>query len=96
MLRRLIGAAAIVVLSAGFARAQVYQSLPNYGLNDDSVRFGLLPYYESSRSPEDLVRDQEGERRYRETMAKIPDKKSSNDPWRKLRATPTADRYRPE
>jgi hypothetical protein len=100
MLRRLIGAAAIVVLSAGLACAQIYESLPGYGLNyDDSARFGLVPYYESTRSPEDLVRDQDSERRYRETMAKIPDKKPSNDPWRKVRAAPAAvpaDRHRPE
>ena len=105
MSRRLVTAAALVVMSAGFARAQVTDSLPGYGGPDDYNYqvWSILPDYEQVRSPAQLQRDAEIERRYNETLrSKIPDKKASNDPWRTVRRAPTTpavtkpDRYRPE
>jgi hypothetical protein len=106
MPRTLATAAAFVLLSAGLAQAQITDSLPGYGGPDDYNYqiYSILPDYEQVRSPEQLRRDAEIERRYNETLrTKIPDKKaSSNDPWRTVRRAPSPpvvnkpDRYRPE
>lgn len=106
MLQILIGAVALIILSTGFARAQVTTSLPGYGPDYSGYPvWAISPDYEQTRSPEQLRRDAEIERRYRDTVErKIPDKKGSNDPWHKIRQAPTAtaarpsvpDRYRPE
>jgi hypothetical protein len=42
------------------------------------------------------MRAQQIERDYRRTMAKIPDKKPSKDPWAGIRASTPADRHRAE
>jgi hypothetical protein len=42
------------------------------------------------------MRAQQIEQDYRRTMAKIPDKKPSKDPWAGVRATTPVDRHRPE
>jgi len=41
------------------------------------------------------MREVEIERKYKETLKKIPNKKPSNDPWVGVRPAPVADRYRP-
>jgi hypothetical protein len=97
MLRKLIFAAAIAVLSAGSARAQVTGPLPNTGLDGD--RFNWAAAYTHSRVPEQVGREVEIERNYREAVKKIPDKKPSNDPWKTVRPAATAsapDRHRPQ
>ena len=105
MLRKLAAAFALIVLGTGFARAQVTGSLPGYGGPDDYNYqvWSIIPDYDQVRSPAQLQRDAEFERRYNETLrSKIPDKKVSNDPWRTVRRAPTTpavtqpDRYRPE
>jgi hypothetical protein len=102
MLRKLIGAAAIVVLSAGLARAQVTSSLPGSGPYDGTsdFNFNIMPDYDQTRPLAEIERDREIERRYRETIrARIPDRKpASNDPWKSVRQAPAVayDRYRPE
>jgi hypothetical protein len=99
MPRTLILAAALVMLSAGLARAQVNDittGLPDYGSN----YFYLTPSYERPITAEDMRRDNLIEQKYRETLrTKIPDKKPSNDPWRNVRPAATAaayDRHRPQ
>ena len=93
MLSKFLCAAAIAVLSAEFARAQVAdisRALPdsaNYGLS-------LTPIYERPITAQDM-RDMEIERKYRETLARIPNKKPSRDPWAGVRTPAAEDRHRP-
>ena len=100
MLRKLIGAAAIIVLFAGAAHAQYTGPLPNSGFDDGRFNMNLWPAIGRSHAPEDAWREYEIERQYQETLrTKIPDRKPSNDPWRKIRPAPAAssvDRHRVE
>jgi hypothetical protein len=83
MLRRLIFAAAVAVISAGSARAQVTPLTS--GLPEGS--YWALSYG-NSRTPEQVGREVEIERDYREAVKKIPDKKPTNDPWKTVRTAP--------
>jgi hypothetical protein len=95
MLRKLIAAAAIAVLPAGLARAQVADI--RTGLPAGSYYWNSYPIYEHSRTPEQAGREFEIEQNYRAAVKKIPDKKGSNDPWRNIRPAASAvDRHRPE
>ena len=97
MLRKPIFAAALVVLSAGFARAQY--SGPYAYQDSNYVGIPFITDYEGKRSYADIQRDRQIEQAYRETVRRIPDKKPSNDPWKKIRPTEAAisvDRHRPE
>jgi len=90
MLHRLCVAAAIIVVSAGTARAQVVPG-------DSPNRWNAAWAYGVARShdPETVWRNQEVERKYQEVVKSIPAKKGSNDPWRNLRAAPAeVDRHR--
>jgi len=90
MLHRLCVAAAIIVMSAGTARAQVVPG-------DSPNRWNAAWAYGVARShdPETVWRNQEVERKYQEVVKSIPAKKGSNDPWRNLRAAPAeVDRHR--
>lgn len=84
MLRTVVGAALIIAVLAGAARAQV----------------PLLPYVEPpSRPSENALQQAEGERVHRQALKNIPDRKPSNDPWRSVRSTaknPALDRHRVE
>jgi hypothetical protein len=44
--------------------------------------------YANSRTPEQVGRELEIERNYREAVKKIPDRKPSNDPWKIVRQAP--------
>ena len=100
MLRRLISAAVLIVLSTSLARAQITDITSGRPDGTDYYyRWGAFPTgYERSRSPEDAVRDTEIEMKYRDTLkTRIPDRKPSNDPWKTIRPAPTAvavDRHR--
>ena len=97
MSRKLIGAAAIVVLSAGIAHAQYTGPLPNSGYDDDQFRFNMWPPLSRAQTQEDVGREHDIEQRYQETLKKIPNRKPSNDPWRKIRPAPAAvDRHKIE
>lgn len=100
MSRMLVITATAVVLTTSLARAQITDSLPGYGPDNSGPTFSMLPDYERTRSLADIQRDAEIEQKYKETMRnRIPDKKASNDPWRKIRPAPAAaaaDRYRPD
>jgi hypothetical protein len=86
MSRKLATAAAFLVLSAGLAHAQAGGSYG--GVMDSGMSLGSNT--SSGRSPEELERDKEIERKYQETIRKIPDKKVANDPWKTMRAAPAA------
>ena len=94
MLGKLIAAAALAVVSAGVAHAQVTGAVPNTGgFDDQQFYWNVMPTYERRETPE----DRELERRYRDTLrTRIPDKKPSNDPWKSIRQAPAYDRHRPE
>ena len=94
MPRQLFAALALVVLSTGIARAQITPITS--GLPDSAYNYGftLSPGYETPISAQGL-REMEIERKYKETLKKIPDKKPSNDPWAGFRQAPVADRHRP-
>ena len=81
MLRHLLFATALIVLSAGAARAQTE----------------LWLFVPRDRVPEDAGREREAERRYQETMKKTNTApKAAYDPWRSIRPAPTADRHQPQ
>ena len=95
MLLKPFAAAALVLLSTGLARAQITPITS--GLPDSAYNYGytLSPGYETPMSAQG-VRDMEIERKYNETLKKIPNKKPSNDPWASVRQAPVADRHRPQ
>lgn len=99
MVRKLIAATAVIVLSAGAAPAQVTGPIPNTP-QDNSTTWNMWAITGSSRTPEDAGREHEIERKYQETLkTKIPDKKVPNDPWRNIRQAPAAtvvDRHKPQ
>ena len=100
MLRHLILAAAMAVLPASLAGAQITDITSGRPDGADSyyLNWGAFPNYPRSRSPEDAGRDTEIEAKYRDTLkTRIPDKKPSNDPWKTIRQAPVAvDRHRPQ
>jgi hypothetical protein len=99
MLRMLLGAAVLVALSTGVARAQITDSLPGSAGYDNRFYFPGVPLVRE-RDPEDAGREHEIEQRYQQTLrTRIPDKKVPNDPWRNIRtlpATPAVDRHKPQ
>ncbi len=108
MLRHLILAAAMTVLPAGVACAQITDITSGLPPGAGIYSWGAFPSagYGRPRSPEDAGRDTEIEMKYNETLkSKIPDKKPSNDPWKSIRpaaaqparaapAVPAYDRHR--
>ena len=95
ILYRLVGAVTILALFAENARAQVLGDSPSAG--NAAWAYGVA----RSHDPEKAWREQEAERKYRDVVKKIPDKKSSNDPWKGVRqesaassAASSADRHR--
>jgi hypothetical protein len=65
--------AAVFALLAGPAYAQ---QMPNINLIPET----------SSKSPEEKAADAERDKAYRESLKKIPDAKTSSDPWGGVRA----------
>lgn len=58
--------------------APAYAQMPNLNLLQEGP----------SKSPEEKAADAEREKAYKETLKKIPDAKSSNDPWGGMRSDP--------
>jgi hypothetical protein len=87
-----IVALVLIVLSASFAHAQITPIASGLPDNANDYRFGRTPGYERPLTAQDM-REVEIERKYKETLKKIPNKKPTNDPWAGVR--PVADRYRP-
>ncbi|WFU75874.1 hypothetical protein [Bradyrhizobium sp. CB2312] len=67
-------AAVLLAVAAGPAYAQ----MPNLNLLQDGP----------SKTPEEKAADAEREKAYKETLKKIPDAKSSSDPWGGMRSDP--------
>ncbi len=95
MLRLSIAAFALAVLPAELARAQITDITTGRPPGADGQGISFFGAYERPMTAADM-RAQEIERDYRRTMAKIPDKKPSKDPWAGIRATAPADRNRAE
>ena len=73
-----LSAAAIVALLAGWAAPAAAQ-MPNINLLQDAP----------SKTSEEKEADAAREKAYKETLRKIPDAKSSSDPWGGVRTTDT-------
>jgi len=72
---KILRATAMLVLLTGPAFAQ----MPNVN---------LIPEVES-KTPEQIERDQQLQRAYRDSLRKIPDAKAANDPWGTVRGAET-------
>ena len=93
MLQKLLGAAAITVLFAGTAYAQFGEANGNTGLGNGGLNGNMIPDNRRRLTPEEAQREREIEAQYNRTVNdKIPDKKSSNDPWGNVRSAPAAAR----
>jgi hypothetical protein len=71
---RIFRAAVLVALLAGFSAPALAQT-PN---------INLMPEFQS-KTPEEKEIDAQREKAYRESLRKIPDAKTSNDPWGTVR-----------
>ena len=74
---RIIGAAAVIALLAGPAYAQM--QTPN---------INLIPEL-ASKTPEEKEQEAVRDKAYRESLRKIPDAKTSSDPWGNVRSVDT-------
>ena len=96
MLRLPIAVLALAVLSPALARAQIDDITTGRPPGANGPNFNVLGgAYERPMSAADM-RAQEFEQDYRRTLAKIPDKRPSRDPWSGIRAATPADRHRPQ
>jgi hypothetical protein len=87
MLRKLAQASAILILLTGDGYCQLGSGSGNSG---STMPMTLSPG-ERSRTPEEIQRDREIEAQYNRTVnEKIPNKKSSNDPWGNIRSAPAS------
>jgi hypothetical protein len=90
MLRQLFGAAALTVFLTGAANAQ-YNSSSGGNTSGGDMRMNMLPDGRRHLTAEEAQRERDIESRYNDTVNdKIPDKKSSNDPWGGIRSAPAA------
>jgi len=71
-----IGVAMTIALLAGWA-APSHAQMPNINLLADGP----------SKTPEEKEADEARDKAYKETLRKIPDAKSTSDPWGAVRAT---------
>jgi len=76
---RIFRAAALAAFLAGLS-APAYAQMPNMNLIPDAV----------SKTPEEKEADAAREKAYRESLKKIPDAKTSADPWGNVRAAEPA------
>jgi hypothetical protein len=80
-MRKLIQAAAILVLFMGTAHAQ-YTNNSGSNTSCDGINMNMMPDNRRRLTPEEAQREREIEAQYNQTInEKIPDKKTSNDPW---------------
>jgi hypothetical protein len=78
---RIVGVAAMtaligVVSLASLARAQTGSDGPHINLLAD----------QPTKSPDEIEADQEKQKAYKDSLRKIPDAKTSNDPWGVVRS----------
>jgi len=79
MLRKLIGAGVIVIVLTGVAAAQL--PMPGLSLGGDNKR---------KQTPDEIAKQKATDSAYRAAMDKIPDKKTTVDPWGNIRSAPSA------
>jgi hypothetical protein len=80
-MRKLIPAAAILLLFMGTAQAQ-YTNNSGGNTGGNPLGMNMMPDNRRHLTPEEAQREREIESQYNQTVnEKIPDKKSSNDPW---------------
>ena len=79
MLRKLIGAGAILLLLTGVAAAQL--PMPGISLGGDNKR---------KLTPQELEAQKQRDKDYKAAMDKIPEKKVTIDPWGDVRPAPQA------
>ena len=78
MLRKLIGAGVIVIVLTGVAAAQL--PMPGISLGGDNKR---------KLTPDEIAKQKATESAYRAAMDKIPEKKTTVDPWGNIRSAPS-------
>ena len=89
MLQKLLGAAAILVLFVGTANAQFGATNGNTGLGNGGFSPNMMPDTQRRVTPEEAQRERDIEAQYDRTMNdKIPDKKTTVDPWGNVRSAP--------
>ncbi|MGY3609682.1 hypothetical protein [Bradyrhizobium sp. Leo121] len=71
---RILGAIAVVAMLATPAYAQI--STPHINLLSDGP----------TKTPDEIEQDQVRDKAYRESLKKIPDAKTSSDPWGNVRS----------
>jgi hypothetical protein len=80
-MRKLIQAAAMLFLFTGAAHAQ-YTNQSGGNTSGGGMNMNMMPDNRRHVTPEEAQREREIESQYNQTVNdKIPDKKSSNDPW---------------
>jgi hypothetical protein len=90
MLRKFVQAGAMIALLAGTAHAQ-YTNQSGGNTSGGNMNMNMMPDTRRHLTPEEAQRERDIEAQYNRTVNdKIPDKKSSNDPWGNLRSAPTA------
>jgi hypothetical protein len=95
MMPKLLRATAMIVLSAGLARAQVQDISRALPPTPAGYGYTLSPIYERPITAQDM-RETEIDRNYRAALNKIPNKKPSRDPWTGVRQVTPEDRHRPQ
>ena len=80
-MRKLIPAAAILLLFMETAHAQ-YTNQSGGNTGNSPLNMNMMPDNRHRLTPEEAQREREIESQYNQTVnEKIPDKKTSNDPW---------------
>jgi len=82
MIMKVLRAAALLVLLTAPAYAQ---KMPD---------INLIPEVKS-KTPEEIERDKQLEKAYKDSLRKIPDAKGSNDPWGAVRSSETPATHAP-
>jgi hypothetical protein len=78
MLRKLIGAGVIVIFLTGIAAAQL--PMPGISLGGDNKR---------KLTPDEIAKQKATDSAYRAALDKIPEKKTTVDPWGNIRSAPS-------
>jgi hypothetical protein len=78
MLRKLIGAGVIVIVLTGVAAAQL--PMPGISLGGDNKR---------KLTPDEIAKQKATDSAYRAALDKIPEKKTTVDPWGNIRSAPS-------
>ena len=87
-MRKLIQAAAILLLFMETAHAQ-YTNQSGGNNSGSGLNMNMMPDNRRRLTPEEAQQEREIESQYNRTVNdKIPDKKSSNDPWGIVRKQP--------